>query len=76
MGAGAVPVVINAGGQKEIVKDSKNGYLWNTKEELVDKTELLMKDHALLEKISYASRDKAKEFSENEFCQKVSNLIT
>src|SRR3989344_9174247 len=38
MSGGAVPVVINAGGQKEIVEDGKSGYLWNTLEELAKYT--------------------------------------
>ena len=29
MAGGCVPIVINLGGQKEIVKQTENGYLWN-----------------------------------------------
>ena len=51
MGAGAVPVVFNAGGQKEIVEDNINGFLWNTLSELEEKTLLLIRENKILEKI-------------------------
>jgi glycosyltransferase involved in cell wall biosynthesis len=34
MSAGTIPVVINTAGQKEVVIDSKNGFLWNNSKEL------------------------------------------
>jgi glycosyltransferase involved in cell wall biosynthesis len=38
MAAGAIPVVYNAGGHKEIVKNGENGYLWGSIHELIKKT--------------------------------------
>src|SRR5699024_11124336 len=38
MSNGAVPVVINKGGQRETVLDGVTGYTWNTEEECVEKT--------------------------------------
>jgi len=38
MSAGSIPVVIRSAGQEEIVRDGINGYLWNTKDELIAKT--------------------------------------
>jgi glycosyltransferase involved in cell wall biosynthesis len=38
MSAGCIPVVINRGGQKEIVSHGKSGYLWDTVKELVTTT--------------------------------------
>lgn len=43
MSAGAIPVVINTAGQKEIINDSENGFLWDTKEELIRITEKVSK---------------------------------
>lgn len=67
MGAGVVPVVINAGGQKEIVEDGKSGFLWNTSDELLAKTELLYKDLKLWEAMSKESVQRAGKFSGNRF---------
>lgn len=75
MGAGIVPVVISAGGQKEIVDDNLNGFLWNTKEELVNKTQKLSKDAKLLDKMSKEAQEKVKKFSDENFCKKVQELI-
>jgi len=36
MSAGCVPMVINAGGQPEILGDSGGGYLWGTPEQLIE----------------------------------------
>lgn len=76
MGAGAVPVVINAGGQKEIIKEGFNGYLWNDESELVEKTLYLINHDQILEKISKQAILRAKEFAEKDFCKEVETLIT
>lgn len=39
MAAGCIPVVFNGGGQTEIVEEGKTGFLWNTTDELIQKTE-------------------------------------
>ena len=43
MANGAVPVVINEGGQKEIVENEKNGFLFDSQNELIEKTKTLSK---------------------------------
>ncbi|MDO8621147.1 MAG: glycosyltransferase family 4 protein [Candidatus Levybacteria bacterium] len=75
MGAGVVPVVINAGGQKEIVENGKNGFLWDTSEELITKTELLSKDLKLWETMSKASVEKASKFSGNRFKEELEMIV-
>ncbi len=75
MGAGAVPVVINAGGQKEIVTDNENGYLWNDLGELKDKTTKLANDPKLLERLSIGSKKRAEFFAGERFCKEIKNLI-
>lgn len=75
MGVGAVPVVINAGGQTEIVKDGVNGFLWSSLEELEEKTLRLVNDENLLEKLSKKTFEDSKFYSEENFCKKVHTLI-
>lgn len=75
MGAGAVPVVINAGGQKEIVTDKKNGLVWDTLVELQEKTKLLMTDRRLLNTLSEAAKIRAKDFSKEQFFSQITRLI-
>lgn len=74
MGAGAVPVVINAGGQKEIV-DEGSGFLWNTLDELKIKTRNLIDDESLLEKMSESARKRAQIFAGDRFCQELNKII-
>lgn len=69
MGSGAVPVVINAGGQPEIVEDKVNGMLWNTEEELIEKTKELIDNASLWESLSHAAQKKASVFSRQRFCE-------
>ena len=47
MANGCVPIVINKAGQKEIVNSGFDGYRWDTMQELVDFTILLMNDDEL-----------------------------
>lgn len=75
MGAGSVPVVINAGGQKEIVEDGKNGYLWNTLEDFVKKTDNLIKDGKLWKEISSNAMKRSEIFSGDRFCNDLKNII-
>ncbi len=60
MAHGCVPVVYNGGGQKEIVDDGKTGYLWNTPDELIEKTNrIILRDldnEALRKKIIKKSK--------------------
>lgn len=76
MGYGAVPVVIATGGQKEIVTNGKNGLLWSTREELYKKTKELAKDEKLWQELSRNAIIRAKDFSEEKFCENVCELIT
>lgn len=75
MGAGAVPVVINAGGQKEIVEDQKNGFLWNSTEELIEKTNILMEDRKLWENMSSKARIRARVFNKERFCKELETIL-
>jgi glycosyltransferase involved in cell wall biosynthesis len=76
MGAGVVPVVINSGGQKEIVTDGENGLLWNTSEELLEKTKSLAGNEKLWHELSQNAQKRASDFSEERFCNEVQRLIT
>ncbi len=75
MGAGCVPIVINAGGQREIVTNGANGFLWDTLEELKSKTLQVIKDKKLLEKLSAKAIERAHDFSGDRFCKEVYTLI-
>lgn len=75
MGSGAVPVVFNAGGQREIVEDGKNGYLWNTLGELSEKTLDLIKDEKLLQKMSIQAIKGSEAFTQNKFRKDLKGII-
>jgi len=69
MAAGCVPVVINKGGQREIVHHGVNGFHWETLEELKHYTEKLIKDASLRRTMSEAARARAKFFSRDAFAR-------
>ncbi len=75
MSAGAVPVVINAGGQREIVKDGETGFLWKTLDDLKTKTLRLAGDKKLLETLSERASGYAEKFGKDKFCKEVNGLI-
>ena len=77
MARGAVPVVFNAGGQKEIVEDNKNGFLWNTTGELIKKTNRLIHNHKLSKEMSREAIKRAKMFGgEERFCRELKAIIS
>lgn len=67
MAAGCVPVVINKGGQAEIVEHGVSGFLWETLDELKDYTSRLMNDDELRVKMAHAARKRAQMFSREKF---------
>lgn len=75
MGSGAVPIVINAGGQKEIIKNGESGFLWNTEDELIKKTAKIIHDEALWKEMSINAMKRPEEFSIEQFCKKLNALI-
>lgn len=67
MANGLVPVVINAGGQTEIVENKKNGFVWNNKRELIDYTISMIHEEDLFLKISKEAIKDSKNFSTDQF---------
>ena len=71
MAAGCVPVVINRGGQPDIVQHGVTGFLWNSVEEMQRYTELLAGDDALWTRLSEAARQRAALFSRARFLDRM-----
>jgi L-malate glycosyltransferase len=72
MAAGCVPVVINRGGQPEIVCHGETGFLWNTLEELKSYTQMLAQDDSLWTRMSAAARRQAVRYARERFVDEMS----
>jgi glycosyltransferase involved in cell wall biosynthesis len=75
MAAGCVPVVVNKGGQPEIVEHGINGFVWNTIEELTKYTNALAGDGALWARMSEAAKSRAQAFSRERFLVEMSSRL-
>lgn len=75
MGIGAVPVVVNSGGQKEIVTEGISGMLWNSVEELVEKTDTLIRDPDKYDELSRDAIIRSKDFTLEKFGQELEKII-
>ena len=75
MAAGCVPVVIGKGGQPEIVSHGRNGYLWNSPEQLITYTLRLIRDPGLREKISAISLADSAAYSKMKFQDRLDELL-
>lgn len=73
-----VPVIgLNSGGTREIIYDGKNGFLFNTVEEAVNKIELLCTNESLYNRIIHQGHQTAMEnFSEETYGLKIMNIYT
>jgi glycosyltransferase involved in cell wall biosynthesis len=67
MSARCVPLVVNAGGTRETVEDGVSGFLWSTREELLNRTEQLLDDPALLSTLQQGARNRFTRFSRQSF---------
>jgi glycosyltransferase involved in cell wall biosynthesis len=75
MANGCVPVVVNKGGQPEIVEHGVSGFLWRTPREWRDYTSLLMADAELLTRMSSAARTRVERFSRKKFVSCFEELL-
>lgn len=75
MGCGAVPIVINAGGQPEIVEDGVNGLLWDSQETLMSKTKTVIEDEAMRKTLAASAQKRATVFSADAFEKNWERLI-
>ncbi len=75
MAGGCVPVVYNAGGHKETVREGVNGFLWIKISSLVSKTKELISDTKTWRRLSIQSRKDALVFLTNRFEEEVLSLI-
>ena len=75
MAAGCVPVVINKGGQREIIDHGVNGFLWNTVDELREYSKQLAKNETLRLRMSAAARLRARDFGRERFVAHFRELV-
>ena len=75
MTAGVIPIVINKGGQKEIVDNGENGYTWNTLDELIEKTVSLIDDNVKAKEMSEKAKLKSEQYCINSFSENLKNII-
>ena len=75
MSAGCVPIVINRGGQPEIVRNRIDGFLWDDVEELKEYTLSSMNDGILWHKMSQSSIERSEKFGSARFINEVYKLI-
>jgi glycosyltransferase involved in cell wall biosynthesis len=75
MSAGCIPVVVNRGGQKEIVSHGKSGYLWNTLDELLEHTALLINDPGQRSAMQQIARQRFQDFDRQHFSSKLISLF-
>jgi glycosyltransferase involved in cell wall biosynthesis len=75
MAAGCIPVVINKGGQPEIVEHGQSGFLWDTLSELQAQTLELINNPDLIKKISKNALQRSKVFGVDQFQMRVDELL-
>lgn len=75
MSRGAIPIVYNAGGQKEIVSHGNNGFLWNTEYDLVEYTARLIKNKTLRNKLAKKARERSLDFTEERFYANLKKIL-
>jgi glycosyltransferase involved in cell wall biosynthesis len=75
MAAGCVPIVINKGGQPEIVEHGVSGFVWNTVDELKEYTLRVAQDEEVRVRMSEAARCRAQLFSTESFLKRYLEVL-
>ncbi|OGE72409.1 hypothetical protein A3H40_04155 [Candidatus Daviesbacteria bacterium RIFCSPLOWO2_02_FULL_38_15] len=71
MAGGCVPIVIQKGGQIEIIEDKISGYLWNTLNECKKLTVKVIRDEYLRSKLSENAVKRSKNFNKDKFIENI-----
>jgi glycosyltransferase involved in cell wall biosynthesis len=75
MAAGCIPIVINKGGQKEIIKEGENGFKFEDFHELKEKTLQVINNHHGLESLKKNAVRDSRLFSNEVFEEKLLEII-
>ena len=76
MAAGCVPIVINKGGQPEIVKNGENGYLWDSLDSLKNRTLQLIRSPEVMKKLAAQAGITSRNFSKVTFNKNFTRVIS
>ncbi len=75
MAAGCVPLVYEAGGHREVVRNGENGFLWKSEEGLIFRTTKLMENPKLTRKIAIAASKDSMKYSYERFEKEFISLV-
>lgn len=75
MASGCIPIVINKGGQTEIIENGKNGFLFETWDELKDITLKVCKGSIDIEVLRQHSIHSSRKFSSLNFEKELLQII-
>jgi glycosyltransferase involved in cell wall biosynthesis len=75
MSGGAIPIIYNAGGHREIIDDSVNGFLWRDIDEMVQKTIKVIEDERLMKLYMKRDQKNSKRFGYEKFEDNIAQLI-
>jgi glycosyltransferase involved in cell wall biosynthesis len=75
MAHGLVPLVYDGGGQREIVSDGVDGYLWRTFDELIAKTVVIAGDERLREEMAGRALSRSNDFTGDLFKQRLMAVL-
>lgn len=75
MSQGCVPIVLDKGGQREIVDHGVDGFRWNTEDELCAYTRKVMNREVDVEAMKESAIKKSKDFDEKIFRRKIRKIV-
>jgi glycosyltransferase involved in cell wall biosynthesis len=75
MSAGAVPIVIGAAGQREVVRHGTSGYHFTSIEQLVDLTAVVIADDDLRAELGAAAAEAARTYAMDSFAERLRDVI-
>jgi len=75
MAACCAPIVINKGGQPEILSQELGGYLWDFPDQCIDLTESLMADPELRQEVQQQANKRARDFDGTRFTQQLFDMV-
>jgi glycosyltransferase involved in cell wall biosynthesis len=73
---GCIPIVINGGGQKEIVQQGLSGYRFNTIDELCERTLQVINSPELVERLREGALNRGRQFNRERFDASVKALFS